>query len=96
MSRAYGQIQRHLLAILRKHRSGQAGRRGLDTITLASLVYGGPHYRTVRYVDRAQRAGVNRALAGLARDGLVVQLGFGPRPEHAPWWGRARCYWRAA
>jgi hypothetical protein len=97
VSRGYGIVQRKLLAILRKHgRSALAVAAGLDTITLASLVYEGPHYRALRLAEPKQQVAVRRALAALAREGLVVRLEMRRPKQHCPWWARARCHWRAA
>lgn len=99
MSRGHGKIQRTLLAILREHKRSaprRAAARGLDTIELASRVYYGSHYRVLRSAKPKQQVAVRRALAALAREGLVIRLDEMRRPKQScPWWARARCHWRA-
>ena len=86
MSRGLGKIQTEVLDILRTHP------RGMDTIELADRVYHG--FRIPKNYKLAQpkhEVAVRRALAGLAKKGLVTRLGMrpsGPFRIH-------RCHWRA-
>jgi hypothetical protein len=74
MSRGLGKVQRALLAILADFER-KAGPReleiGLDTITLAHRVYGRPMPMWFKLITTAQEITTRRALAGLARDGMV-------------------------
>jgi hypothetical protein len=74
MSRGHGQVQRSLLATLRRagHLDGRrdGGDYGLDTLTLARHAY-----RLGGAPSHAQAVAVRRALTTLARHGLVVRLG---------------------
>lgn len=87
MSRGLGKIQTEVLDILRTHP------RGMDTIELADRVYHG-FRRVSKYHKLAKpkhEVAVRRALAGLAKKGLVIRLGLRPS-------GRfhiRRCHWRA-
>ena len=79
MGRGLGRIQTKLLAILRAHAttSPRARTHGLDTVELAHRVYRGlPVPRFRKRVESKHEVAVRRALAGLARKGLVVRLGM--------------------
>jgi hypothetical protein len=98
MSRGHGIIQREVLGVLRKQKRSAPPREatGLDTITLASLVYYGSHYRVFRKAEPKQQVAVRRALAALEREGLVIRVGErAPPKKRATWLARARYYWRA-
>jgi hypothetical protein len=84
MSRGLGKVQRDLLVILREHdetASPQQAAEGLDTIALAGRV----HFGQASFGWMAEQTAVRRALAGLARRGLVFRLGA---------LGGDRCHWR--
>jgi hypothetical protein len=89
MSRGLGKVQRQLLVILREHQQQadpHAAADGLDTIELTSRVYyGSPNCGWL--TGPTQQVAVRRALAGLARQGLVFRLG-------PSLWGGPRCRWR--
>ncbi len=90
MSRGLGRIQARLLAILRA--SPHARRYGLDTIELAERAYYGLqvpkfHKRT----EPKHEIAVRRALAGLAKKGLVVRLEMRPSGPFSI----RRSHWRA-
>ena len=74
MGRGHGQVQRSLLATLRRagHCDGRrdGGDYGLDTLTLARHAY-----RLTGAPSHAQAVAVRRALTTLARHGFVVRLG---------------------
>jgi hypothetical protein len=78
MSRGLGKVQRALLAILTEFEL-KAGPReleqGLDTITLAHRAYGRPIPEWFKLVTTAQEIATRRALAGLARNGMVICMG---------------------
>jgi hypothetical protein len=88
MSRGLGKIQRELLAVLRKHQrtaEPQAAATGLSTRELASRVYYGfPGWGGLTKPE--QQVAVRRALAGLARSGLVLRMG-------AMHYGSRDCHW---
>lgn len=84
MSRGHGKIQARLLAILHAQ-SPRARIRGLDTVELAKRVY----HRFAKFHEWPEpkhEVAVRRALASLAREGLVIRLGIRPS---------GRCHWRA-
>jgi hypothetical protein len=89
MSRGYGQLQRTLLALLSAHEQTTVSAAhladGLDTIELAHLAYGKLQPEFFKFTTNSQEIAVRRALASLARDGVIVRLG----ELH----GR-RCHWR--
>lgn len=77
MSRGLGKVQRELLEALQHHAqsagSAHEAAYGLSASELAGLVY----FRSPRTVltDEKHLVAVRRALAGLARRGLVVRVG---------------------
>lgn len=91
MSRGYGKIERKALAVLQYHRlhapTARAAAQGLDTIGIAERVYLKAPAKLFRLTSKSEETSVRRALAKLARDGLVRDLGTlrGPRK-----------HWRAA
>jgi uncharacterized ferredoxin-like protein len=94
MSRGLGKIQARLLKILRAHAttSPRARVRGLDTIELADRVYHGfPAPRNQKLAEPKHEVAVRRALASLAKTGLVVRVGMRASRSH----GIRRNHWRA-
>ena len=94
MSRGHGKIQARLLAILRAHAptSPRVRARGLDTIELADRVYYGfPVPKFHKLAEPKHEVAVRRALASLAREGLVIRLGIRPGGPY----DLRRCHWRA-
>jgi hypothetical protein len=80
MSRGLGKLQRELLKIL------EESAEEINTITLAAEVYRvQPDADGFRGVNDAQHAAVRRALCGLRRQGLVVELGRRYRCNRCHW-----------
>jgi hypothetical protein len=75
VSRGHGQIEREVMEVLR--RSSRV--TGLDTMTLVGRVYRGITAKQFKQTTGAQEVAVRRALASLARQGLVMSCGENPK-----------------
>jgi hypothetical protein len=80
MSRGLGKLQRDLLEIL------EESDQEINTITLAAIAYRiQPDETGFRGINDAQHAAVRRALRGLHKRGLVVELGRRHRCNRCHW-----------
>jgi hypothetical protein len=87
MSMGYGKVQRALLVVLQDHDRNagpQQAAEGMTTDELINRVY---HRRPwpASLLPQAEASAVRRALAALARDGLVFRLGRMRRYEQCRW-----------
>jgi hypothetical protein len=86
MSKGIGGLQRALLAAIQEHGC-------INTLEVARHAYKIEPCDTVdgvpyHYINDAQHAATRRALAGLAKRGLIVNLGRGFRDLGGSWAGR--------